>query len=303
MINRRLLAQVRPFNLSITKLRSENILLKTTFKSVYKHVAAAEDNDPSRTKEIEKELKDEYGSSIWNTIMKLIDIAIDFFATLLRNIKGKNKAVEKYLSEIRKIGTKYNSLDKEFPVIRLNTASNFKSVIRGSVDVYEASKSMWNVLSQRAKELTKDGGKVEKIKDDTVFKNSLEKLENAVAKFDEIKPEDLLIDGFELYDAAVAFRFYDELNVVDFLHDASKMAENIESSLKDLQRMRRVINDSIKQAKTENGSEIIKELNESISNVVNNIQKAFGKYLRIYGTSIKLLPSIVKQLNEGLGGE
>lgn len=303
MINRRLLAQVRPFNLSITKLRSENILLKTTFKSVYKHVAAAEDNDPSRTKEIEKELKDEYGSSIWNTIMKLIDIAIDFFATLLRNIKGKNKAVEKYLSEIRKIGTKYNSLDKEFPVIRLNTASNFKSVIRGSVDVYEASKSMWNVLSQRAKELTKDGGKVEKIKDVTVFKNSLEKLENAVAKFDEIKPEDLLIDGFELYDAAVAFRFYDELNVVDFLHDASKMAENIESSLKDLQRMRRVINDSIKQAKTENGSEIIKELNESISNVVNNIQKAFGKYLRIYGTSIKLLPSIVKQLNEGLGGE
>lgn len=194
-------------------------------------------------------------------------------------------------------------MDKEFPVIRLNTASNFKSVIRGSVDVYEASKSMWNVLSQRAKELTKDGGKVEKIKDDTVFKNSLEKLENAVAKFDEIKPEDLLIDGFELYDAAVAFRFYDELNVVDFLHDASKMAENIESSLKDLQRMRRVINDSIKQAKTENGSEIIKELNESISNVVNNIQKAFGKYLRIYGTSIKLLPSIVKQLNEGLGGE
>lgn len=303
MINRRLLAQVRPFNLSITKLRSENILLKTTFKSVYKHVAAAEDNDPSRTKEIEKELKDKYGSSIWNTIMKLIDIAIDFFATLLRNIKGKNKAVEKYLSEIRKIGTKYNSLDKEFPVIRLNTASNFKSVIRGSVDVYEASKSMWNVLSQRAKELIKDGGKVEKIKDDTVFKNSLEKLENAVAKFDEIKPEDLLIDGFELYDAAVAFRFYDELNVVDFLHDASKMAENIESSLKDLQRMRRVINDSIKQAKTENGSEIIKELNESISNVVNNIQKAFGKYLRIYGTSIKLLPSIVKQLNEGLGGE
>lgn len=303
MINRRLLAQVRPFNLSITKLRSENILLKTTFKSVYKHVAAAEDNDPSRTKEIEKELKDKYGSSIWNTIMKLIDIAIDFFATLLRNIKGKNKAVEKYLSEIRKIGTKYNSLDKEFPVIRLNTASNFKSVIRGSVDVYEASKSMWNVLSQRAKELIKDGGKVEKIKDDTVFKNSLEKLENAVAKFDEIKPEDLLIDGSELYDAAVAFRFYDELNVVDFLHDASKMAENIESSLKDLQRMRRVINDSIKQAKTENGSEIIKELNESISNVVNNIQKAFGKYLRIYGTSIKLLPSIVKQLNEGLGGE
>lgn len=303
MINRRLLAQVRPFNLSITKLRSENILLKTTFKSVYKHVAAAEDNDPSRTKEIEKELKDKYGSSIWNTIMKLIDIAIDFFATLLRNIKGKNKAVEKYLSEIRKIGTKYNSLDKEFPVIRLNTASNFKSVIRGSVDVYEASKSMWNVLSQRAKELIKDGGKVEKIKDDTVFKNSLEKLENAVAKFDEIKPEDLLIDGSELYDAAVAFRFYDELNVVDFLHDASKMAENIESSLKDLQRMRRVINDSIKQAKTENGSEIIKELNESISNVVNNIQKAFGKYLRIYGTFIKLLPSIVKQLNEGLGGE
>lgn len=303
MINRRLLAQVRPFNLSITKLRSENILLKTTFKSVYKHVAAAEDNDPSRTKEIEKELKDKYGSSIWNTIMKLIDIAIDFFATLLRNIKGKNKAVEKYLSEIRKIGTKYNSLDKEFPVIRLNTASNFKSVIRGSVDVYEASKSMWNVLSQRAKELTKDGGKVEKIKDDTVFKNSLEKLENAVAKFDEIKPEDLLIEGFELYDAAVALRFYDELNVVDFLHDAPKMAENIESSLKDLQRMRRVINDSIKQAKTENGSEIIKELNESISNVVNNIQKAFGKYLRIYGTSIKLLPSIVKQLNEGLGGE
>lgn len=303
MINRRLLAQVRPFNLSITKLRSENILLKTTFKSVYKHVAAAEDNDPSRTKEIEKELKDKYGSSIWNTIMKLIDIAIDFFATLLRNIKGKNKAVEKYLSEIRKIGTKYNSLDKEFPVIRLNTASNFKSVIRGSVDVYEASKSMWNVLSQRAKELTKDGGKVEKIKDDTVFKNSLEKLENAVAKFDEIKPEDLTIDGFELFDAAENFRFEDELNVIDFLHDAPKTAENIESSLKDLQRMRRVINDSIKQAKTENGSEIIKELNESISNVVNNIQKAFGKYLRIYGTSIKLLPSIVKQLNEGLGGE
>ena len=303
MINRRLLAQVRPFNLSITKLRSENILLKTTFKSVYKHVAAAEDNDPSRTEDIEKELKNKYGASIWSTIMKLIDIAIDFFATLLRDIKGKNKAVKKYLSEIRKIGTKYNSLDKEFPVIKLNTASNFKDVVRGSVDVYEASKSMWNVLSQRAKELTKDGGKVEKIKDDTVFKNSLEKLENAVAKFDEIKPEDLTIDGFELFDAAEAFRFYDELNVVDFLHDTPKMAEHIESSLRDLQRMRRVINDSIKQAKTENSSEIIKELNESISNVVNNIQKAFGKYLRIYGSSIKLLPSIVKQLNEGLGDQ